>query len=638
MFTALRIYSIIPGGSSWRFHFFRGKGLLSGPHPYLKHFQLSRVPFRQQPDPEIFFPGGSRESVLQDLCADILDGKPLLKLIGNEGTGKSLLYLLLARKLDIKKFQLACLDRPAGSFDEVLRQVLAALGRPSNEEGSGQAERNVCLPALLARLRELKEAGKKTALLIDAAEQLFPATLERLVRVIAEIREEGLLPVLLVGRPELERNLQQLSSYCRFADMQRGYMLSPFEFSETESYIRFRLQEVGSSKEKAGNIFSGEAVSALYFAARGNLGLLHLLAEQALVAAYEAGMFRVDEELITRPQEESRKTTSILARYSAALPSSRLPLLAGLLLALVLLWLAVRPDENKITSLPVPELVAVPQDKPGPLLEAITSGAPSTLSSGQQPPAAATHPAPPQQETENSGVPVLETSAPSAKGEKKGEAFSPPSTPDTGTGGQLPERAAPALAGSPPDRIAAGNSLGEASPVLSPPLPPEKAPGQGSAPPLEPESDHPAVSAPLRETKLVELQAQGRKKRINPGSPPANMPTAGSGKEQQTVFAERMRASDRWRSRPGYTIQLMVLASAEAEENFKGLLAREQYAAIKDQLYLVRKTVPPTLYIYYGSYPSMEEARQGRDRLPDFLRKNQPYPLPIAQAVKKGKE
>lgn len=612
---------------------------MSDPHSYLKHFHLSRAPFRQQPDPEIFFPGGGRDAVLQGLCADIIGGKPLLKLIGGEGTGKTQLYLLLARKLDIKKFKLVCLDRPAGSFDAVLLQVLDALGQASSGKGEGQAKGNGCLPSLLARLREFKEAGKKTALLIDAAEQLFPATLERLVRVIAEIREEGLLPVLLVGRPELERNLQQLSSYCKFDDMQSGYQLAPFTFPETESYIRFRLQEVGCGEEKAGDLFSGEAVSALYFAARGNLSLLHLLAEQSLMAAYEGGMFRVDEALIARRQEESRKKAPALARYLATLHSSRLPLFAGLLFAMALLFLAVWPGEKKSTSLPALDLAVAPADKQGPLLEAISTGSPPSPTSGQETPApAANHPASLQGEAEKPGVPAQGTPAPQVKGEKKNGDIASRRTPDTDAGGQLPDQAVPALAGSPPDRIAAANLLEEAAVVPSPSLPPEQIPGLPKVSPPVPEEGHPAVSDAPVVKKPVELQAQGRKKKVGTGSLPTAGSTAGSAKEQQTVFAERMRASDRWQSRQGYTIQLMVLASAEAEENFKGLLAREQYAAIKDQLYLVRKTAPPTLYIYYGSYPTMEEARQGRDRLPDFLRRNQPYPLSIAQAVKKGKE
>ena len=616
---------------------------MNGPPSYLKHFRLTRFPFRQQADPEVFFSQAGRDRILHDLCADIIDGKSLLKLTGTEGTGKTLLSLLLTRKLKIKKFYVICLERPLGSFEELLRLMLMALGQGTEPAGE-DAGAGGNLPLLLTRLREKKATGQRVALLIDEAEQLFLATLERLVRLVAEIREEGLLSILLVGRPELDRNLEQLSGYCQHVDMQAGYFLAPFDLLETESYLGFRLGQAGCPVDKAKEIFSNEAIAALYREARGNLSLIHLLAERGLARAYESGMFQVNAELISPRQGSLPRSTSAFGRLMAALlPRYRVQALAGAVLALILLLIAFWPEGEQRVSLSSPELAAVMAEKQEPASEVartkrLTPGtggdrtaAPGTGETGPFPAEgeesstpAVSVPPPPATEGEPAVAPTTSSAdaaeAIQARGGNTAAVTSGP-TPQSAAG-QAPPVSAPARPAAPEKQI---ESLPE--PVVF---------EQSTAPPVTMAEMSGSESLPATEKKIVVLQAQARKRKVGVEPVSAVQPATKNGKEP--LFAERMRASNRWRARSGYTIQIMVLASDTAEENFKGLLAQPQYAAVKDQLYLVRKAVPPTLYIYYGSFATMEEARQGRDRLPDFLRKNQPYPLSIGQAAKKAND
>ena len=103
---------------------------------YLEHFQLNQSPFRQEPDPKIFYPGAARRDVLKSLLADIQDGKPLLKLTGGEGVGKTLLYLLLIRKLPQETYDIVSLDHPVGSFEDLLRIICVALGYKKHDESA----------------------------------------------------------------------------------------------------------------------------------------------------------------------------------------------------------------------------------------------------------------------------------------------------------------------------------------------------------------------------------------------------------------------------------------------------------------------------------------------------------------------
>ena len=607
--------------------FFNSERILSGPPSYLKHFHLNRLPFRQQPDPEVFFAEAGRDGVLHDLCVDIIGGKPLIKLIGGEGTGKTLLYLLVARKLGIKKFDIVSLDHPAGSFEDLLGIVCRALsGCEERKPDGGDEVRTGHLSELLALLKERNSSGHRVVLLIDEAEQLFQATLERLVRLVADIGQERLLQVLLVGRPELDRNLQQLSGYCDQVDIHAGYTLAPLSLEETGMYLRFRLVQAGASAEQAEEIFSAGTISSLYQGARGNLGLTNLLAEQGLVKADESGMSQVSAEQVSPRQRMAQGSSPVRAPSRVRLRRYRLQAAAGALLGLALLLIVYWP-KGKETDPPVaPEVVAV-AEKPAPVsapmaqkTPAAPAGDSAATSAGTPPaePLAKPPAAPPVTAQAPAVVPVAE--------EKPGAAPAPPEKKE-------PPAVTPAKEKQP----------AAATPALAAPV----APRAPESVPARPEPASQAVEqakmaapeAPPQEArKIVDLRPGPRKTKVAGGAPGAGQPAARPGKDPARVFAQRLRASSAWQAKSGYTIQLMALASNTAEENFKGLLAQDRYAAVQNQLYVVRKAVPPTLFVFYGFFATKEEARQGREKLPEFLRKNQPYTLPIEQAVQKAKE
>ncbi|NOX79782.1 MAG: hypothetical protein GXP57_01580, partial [Deltaproteobacteria bacterium] len=89
---------------------------------YLDHFNLNKSPFREEPDPVFFFQEAGRIDTLLALLRDIEGGKPLIKLVGREGTGKTLFGLLLTHRLPAG-YDIVRLDNPAGSFEELLYAI-----------------------------------------------------------------------------------------------------------------------------------------------------------------------------------------------------------------------------------------------------------------------------------------------------------------------------------------------------------------------------------------------------------------------------------------------------------------------------------------------------------------------------------
>jgi septal ring-binding cell division protein DamX len=123
-----------------------------------------------------------------------------------------------------------------------------------------------------------------------------------------------------------------------------------------------------------------------------------------------------------------------------------------------------------------------------------------------------------------------------------------------------------------------------------------------------------------------------------PGATPNPM-SSGEQRDGEAIFRERLGASANWLAgmyKGEYTIQLMMLSSPTASSSLAGTLASDDYYGVRDQLYILRKrTNPPMLFVFYGVYDSLDAAREARNGMPVFLRKHQPYPLSISEAMRK---
>ncbi len=501
---------------------------------YLEHFRLSTSPFSEEPDPAVFFPGGGRQEVLESLLRDIESGKPLIKLIGSEGSGKTLLCRMLTERLP-EGYETICLDNPVGSFEALIRVVCLDLGMEAAAERSSAD----ILEELRLLLQLRAEQQHRVVLIIDEAEKLFLATLERVVRVICDTDEAGMLTILLAGRTGLDANLDQLSIYCSNVDINAGYRLEPLDRDETGDYLKFRLRAAGLTGEQQQDIFTPEAVDKIYRSARGNLRLTNILAEESLQHSCSDKSFLVLlDHVDAEPGPEESGPRPQRSGLSSWLPVNRKWLLAGGAILLLLLLAVLLTGRHA----PTPEQAPVQEE-------------PEVTDRDVHPPPA---------------VPATRAS----------ELSSAPTAPS-----------------SVPDRSPAGGSVA------------------GQLPPAATQVTGPAAST-----------TEGARKR-----------------DGDRLFRERLGASAKWLAEAyhggSYTVQLMMLTSAEATANLKKMLTRDSYYAIRDKLYILRKqTSPPTLFVFYGIYDSMDAARQARNTMPLFLRKHHPYALSIADALKKTED
>ncbi|MDW7773684.1 MAG: AAA family ATPase [Desulfobulbaceae bacterium] len=567
---------------------------------YLDHFQLQQAPFPLEPDPEIFFQGAGHPAVLQSLLQDIRDGKPLVKLTGNEGVGKTLLKIIVTRTLSADHYDIISLDHPIGSFEDLVRTVCLALD-PEKKDNSPPRQ-------LIREFQELLHGKRerRILLIIDEAEKVFMATLERLMKLICNLGEDPVLQVLLIGRPELDHNLDQLRIYCSNVDIQAGYVLAPLNREETEKYLQFRLLAAGIPGNKHLELFSDAALSALYESAGGNITLTNMLAEKGLKNGCSRGMFRIEPELFAFPHPDKKRGGSLFYRgYDLLL---RHPWwTAAAVLPLIILFFVILPDKEEIK----PPATEKPFTKEDMIIE-----------KPQLPVPKEKNPSPGDwQAGKGAGSPgeVGKNIAPAEPAQpRKNEDFGRQRKPEP-------------LPAETEDAPAAAGKVGATSSASGPGQKGE-ASGETSRQPEPTAESEPAEKQP------VIVQAEGRKKKgsdVPAGTRQQDAPPAA---DAEALFQERLRASSNWLAwsyRGGYTIQLMMLNAEDAEENLKDILIQEKYTSVRDNMYIIRRNSPPAFFVYYGMYNTLNEARQARDNLPVVLQGHQPYALSIQEAWKK---
>lgn len=530
---------------------------------YLEHFHLNQSPFSEEPDTDIFFPEAGRNEIFEALCDDIQTGKPLIRIIGSEGSGKTMLCRLLLQQLPDAGFETIYLDNPIGSFDDLMHVFCLDLGM----DPATIPERDM-LSELRTLLARRKEQQKKVVLIVDEAEKLFLATLERLMRAICEAGEDHVLHVLLVGRPALDANLDQLTVYCSDVDIKAGYVLEPLTEEETGRYLNFRLMAAGLPSDSRDEIFTDGAVHKIFESAKGNLRLINILAEEALQASCTDKSFLVLLDHVVEQDKPKGKTAKLVA--SSDLWRNKFLLLGGgglaVLLLLVLLFTG-GGDKDTIETVSVP-------DQPDTVV----------------PVAESPEPVPEQVE------PLPEVVVTGA-GEKE-QPSAPAEEPLSSFEQEVPELQAAEVVDIKPGRMKTMPEPDEAT---------------------RSERERPAVSTPV-----------------------AAVPADSTNRKGEQLYQERRRASAKWLAgayHNNYTVQLMMLASEQAAHNIRIRLVQDNFFAIKDNLYILsKKTSPPTLFVFYGTYDSMEQARQARNNMPLFLRKHHPYALSISDAMKKTED
>ncbi len=260
---------------------------------YASFFGLSGAPFRITPDTRRFFSGAGRGAVLEALVYAVTSGEGIVKVVGEIGSGKTMLCRMLTESL------------PAGVSSVYLAnpsltraELLTAIARELGLELSTDTPRLDALHALQAALLERHAAGGRVVVFVEEAQGMPAETLEE-IRFLSnlETREGKLLQLVLFGQPELDATLARRDMRPLRDRITHAFSLGPLSAADTRDYLGFRLQAAG---HRGRSPFTATACHWLARASRGLIRRINVLADKALLAAYAEGSVRVNWRHVRR--------------------------------------------------------------------------------------------------------------------------------------------------------------------------------------------------------------------------------------------------------------------------------------------------------------------------------------------------
>ncbi len=208
---------------------------------YATYFGLQSPPFRLTPDTSCFFGEGQRKAILNGLIYALNNGDGIIKVIGEVGSGKTLLSRILEQKLP-DHFEIIYILNPSIPPDRILFAIAMELGL----EVPSHTDKVVLLHLLHGKLLDLHKNQKQTVVFIDEAQCIPLETLEE-IRMLSNL-ETGvnkLLQIVLFGQPELDARLRKHSVRQIKGRIVHSFYLPPFGSRETYRYLDFRLRAAG---------------------------------------------------------------------------------------------------------------------------------------------------------------------------------------------------------------------------------------------------------------------------------------------------------------------------------------------------------------------------------------------------------
>lgn len=259
---------------------------------YQAYYGFNEQPFGLTPNTHFFLNAQGHRQAYTLLQVALANGEGFIKIVGEVGTGKTMLCRKLLNSLD-DSYYTAYIPNPFLNPSALYRAIVEELGGKCRvRDGINEYQKQIN-----ERLVDLVAAGKKVVLVIDEAQAMPLKTLEAL-RLISNLETETskLIHIILFGQPELDHllnnsNLRQLQQRISFS-----YCLPPMDLAGTRHYIEHRVVTAGHN----GNpLFSETALDVIYRASQGVPRLINILCHKALMCAYGKGSQRIDAIHVT---------------------------------------------------------------------------------------------------------------------------------------------------------------------------------------------------------------------------------------------------------------------------------------------------------------------------------------------------
>ncbi len=566
---------------------------------YEDYFGLERPPFKITPDTSLFYEGGKRGDILAALVYAIQRGEGIVKVVGEVGSGKTMLCRMLQLKLP-KSVEIVYIANPSVSPEDILFVIAHELSLPVSRDASKHKVMHSLQDYLLKRHME----NRQVVLFIEEAQGMPLETLEE-IRLLSNLEtdQNKLLQIILFGQPELDENLAKQSIRQLRERITHSFNLEPLTREEIYNYLNFRMREVGYRGPELINRAMAKKVEQH---SGGLLRRINIIADKILLSAYAEGTHNLSAKHVSAAVNDSA-FDSVATRRGGAIWWFALVLLAALLFALYQTrgeWLSVaasvgisepadpRVDEQPLATIESPSSQAwqpkVAAEAPdSPNMPSISSNEKTAVMGLQAKLQAAT--------------PALEVVAVQVA---DGGADSPADseTADLAVLGEPSAMASPQTA-----------SVDDANSRAA------QAPLESAVQPAEPDSAAEAAT-------LDDAQSTGVA--LTVGDIKAKYASVGVDDDYDQWLKDKLEASRKWLSEldgSKVSIQVMMRKKSAARELVYYLRNDWPLDISKTYLYEVKLENRTIYRVLYSDFDSVAQGKRQIENLPDSVKNNSPY-------------
>jgi len=265
---------------------------------YLEHFGLDRPPFKITPDTSMFYEGSKRGAALEALVYAINSGEGIIKVVGEVGSGKTMLCRMLEVKLS-NIVDVVYIANPSLSPDNILHVIAHEL----HLDVKNTASKLDVMQKLQDYLLKKHAANRQVVVFVEEAQSMPVETLEE-IRLLSNLEtdQHKLLQMVLFGQPELDDKLAQPQIRQLKERITHSFYLDPFPPEDTLDYLNFRLRSVGY---RGPSIFNQRTANAVEKYSSGLSRRINIIADKALMATFSDGSHEVKADHVATAAQDS---------------------------------------------------------------------------------------------------------------------------------------------------------------------------------------------------------------------------------------------------------------------------------------------------------------------------------------------
>jgi len=259
---------------------------------YQRYYGLHELPFELTPNPKYLYLTAMHREALSNLEYGLFAAKSITVLIGEAGTGKTTLLRAALESERCAAVRCVYLANPALTRAEFVTMLATRFGL-TDEACRSKA---TFLEELERTLRERRDRGEITALVVDEAQALSTELLEE-IRLLANIEtvDEKLLPLVLAGQPELSDRLEDSELRQLKQRVALRCEITPFQLPETAAYIATRIRVAGGTPSK---LFTREGIALIHEYSGGIPRTVSVICDNALVSGMALERQPVDRSIV----------------------------------------------------------------------------------------------------------------------------------------------------------------------------------------------------------------------------------------------------------------------------------------------------------------------------------------------------